>query len=102
MLIWLPNVIAKPWLRSVPNTTPSNILKALCFPDRDKTRIWVLSPSSEKNIKIKDIIKVYKNCIKTSPINNMQIIYMIEGCVIKNVKVVWILFTKKEVNGNMW
>lgn len=63
----LPQIIAIPWLRKVPTATPNNIEEDLFLAEKDKTKIWVLSPSSDKKISIKEIIKVYTNCMKASP-----------------------------------
>ena len=53
----LPQIIAIPWLRKVPIATPNNIEEDLFLAEKDKTKIWVLSPSSDKKISIKEIIK---------------------------------------------
>jgi len=49
-------MIANPWLKRVPNATPSSILVALFLVEKDKTKIWVLSPNSEIKIRINEII----------------------------------------------
>lgn len=56
--------MAKPWLKRVPNTTPNNMLEVLFFVEKDKTKICVLSPNSERNIRIKETIKGYRHCIE--------------------------------------
>lgn len=41
----------------MPRATPKRIFLALSLVEKDKTKSWVLSPSSDKNIRIKLIKK---------------------------------------------
>ena len=55
----LPKVIAIPWLKREPKATPKRIVVVRNLDEKDKTRIWVLSPSSEINTSVNAIINGY-------------------------------------------
>ena len=53
----LPKIIAIPWLKNEPNPTPKSIVLAVSLDEKESTNNWVLSPSSDTNIKRNEIIK---------------------------------------------